>query len=182
MRVLRADVLSVPVVVSNPSNRCYYCKRHVFGAIRAAAEADGYPLLIDGTNASDDLAERPGARAMAELGVVSPLRLCGITKPELRARSREAGLFTWNKPAYACLCTRIRTGERVTAEKLHAVEASETYMMSLGFSDFRVRTAGGAAKLQLKPEQFALALAHREEILRELKKYFSAVTLDLEAR
>ena len=182
MRLLQVDALADEDVVKNPPNRCYYCKRHVFGAIRAAAEADGYPLLIDGTNASDDLAERPGARAMAELGVVSPLRLCGITKPELRARSREAGLFTWNKPAYACLCTRIYTGERVTAEKLHAVEASETYMMSLGFSDFRVRTAGGAAKLQLKPEQFALALAHREEILRELKKYFSAVTLDLEAR
>ena len=85
-------------------------------------------------------------------------------------------------PAYACLCTRIATGERVTAEKLHAIEASEAQLMALGFSDFRVRLSGNAAKLQVKPDQFELVVAHREAILQELKKYFSTAVLDLEAR
>ena len=182
LRLIRADVLADEDIVKNPPNRCYYCKKKIFSAIRAAANADGYEVLLDGTNASDDLNDRPGARALAEMNVLSPLRLCGITKDELRKRSREAGLFTWNKPAYACLCTRIPTGERVTQEKLEVIEKSESFLMGLGFTDFRVRTAGDTAKLQLRPEQFSLLIAHREEILRKLKRNFASVVLDLEAR
>ncbi len=182
LKLIRADVLADGDIVKNPPNRCYYCKRRIFSAIRDEANADGYDVLIDGTNASDDLSDRPGARALAELNVLSPLRLCGITKDELRNRSREAGLFTWNKPAYACLCTRIPTGERVTKEKLEVIEKSESFLMGLGFSDFRVRTAGSTAKLQLRAEQFPLLITHREEILRELQRSFTSVVLDLEAR
>lgn len=182
LRVLRVDVLSDENITANPPDRCYYCKKRIFTAIGAAARSDGYTVLIDGTNASDDLTERPGAKALTELNVLSPLRICGVTKDELRARSREAGLFTWNKPAYACLCTRVPTGEHVTKEKLDVIEKSENYLMKLGFSDFRVRLLGDTAKLQLTPGQFALLVRHREEILRELKQYFTSVTLDLEAR
>ncbi len=182
VRVLTVDVLSVPEVVANPANRCYYCKQNIMGAILVAAAEDGYPLLMDGTNASDDADDRPGMQALRELDVRSPLRECGLTKAEIRRRSKEAGLFTWNKPAYACLATRIPTGEVITAEKLQKTEAAEAYLFSLGFSDFRVRMTGEAAKLQLPAGQLPLLMEHRAEILRTLKQWYSDVLLDLEVR
>ena len=101
--------------------------------ILAAAREDGYPVLLDGTNASDEAGDRPGMRALSELGVLSPLRLCGLTKPEIRRLSKVAGLFTWSKPAYACLATRVKTGEPIRPETLRAVEESEDFLFSLGF-------------------------------------------------
>ena len=118
MRVLAVDVLALPEAAGNPPDRCYHCKHALFSAISAAAEADGFSLLIDGTNASDSAGDRPGMRALRELSVRSPLRECGLEKAEIRRLSREAGLFTWDKPAYACLATRIPAGEVITAEKL----------------------------------------------------------------
>lgn len=147
-----------------------------------AAAADGFDLVIDGTNASDDAGDRPGMRALRELSVRSPLRECGLTKAEIRARSREAGLFTWDKPAYACLATRIPTGEVITAEKLAATETAEAELSGLGFSDFRVRLLDGCARIQVRPEQLTLVLERREEILQKLKPYYRAVVLDLEVR
>ena len=182
LRVLDVDVLSDPVIAANPADRCYHCKKRVFTAISEAARADGYSLLLDGTNASDDASDRPGMRAKAELGVRSPLRECGLTKADIRRASREAGLFTWDKPAYSCLATRVATGETLTAETLSAVEQAETYLMGLGFSDLRVRTSLGAARLQLRREQWPLLVERREEILTELKRWFGPVTLDLEVR
>ena len=98
--VIGLDVLACPEITSNPENRCYHCKRRIMEAIRGAAAEDGYTLLLDGTNASDQSADRPGMRALEEAGILSPLRLCGLTKPVIRARSRAAGLFTWDKPAW----------------------------------------------------------------------------------
>lgn len=90
--------------------------------------SDGYTTILDGTNASDVEGDRPGMKALKELCVKSPLQECGLTKDEIRKRSRNAGLFTWDKPAYACLATRIKTGEVITAEKLDATEKSEEYL------------------------------------------------------
>lgn len=182
MTVIEADVLSHREVTDNPPDRCYHCKRVIFGKIAAAAAADGFSLLLDGTNASDEEGDRPGMRALRELAVRSPLRECGLTKAEIRRRSREAGLFTWDKPAYACLATRIPTGEPITAENLKATEKAEGFLFSLGFRDFRVRRMGSAAKLQLRQEQFEKALAERKTILAALKEDYSAVLLDLEER
>ena len=98
LTVLELDVLSDSQITQNPVNRCYYCKRKIFDKIMEASVADGCEVLIDGTNASDDVSDRPGMKALKELQVHSPLRECGITKEELRIRSKEAGLFTWNKP------------------------------------------------------------------------------------
>ena len=148
--------------------------------IAGSAEKDGYRVILDGTNASDEEGDRPGIRALKELRVMSPLRECGFTKSRIRELSREAGLFTWNKPAYACLATRIPTGERITAEKLEATEHCEEYLAKLGFSDFRVRSFNGAARLQLRKEQLKRAIEMREQISEELKKYYSAVLLDME--
>ena len=150
--------------------------------MRDQAARDGYPVLMDGTNASDDAGDRPGMRAIRELSVRSPLRECGITKAEVRRRSKEAGLFTWDKPAYACLATRIPTGDEITAGFLQKVEQAEDRLFSLGFTDFRVRVFHTAARLQLPEDQMAEALARRREIQTELKPYFSEVFLDLQGR
>ena len=182
MRVLTLDVLADEAVAANPADRCYHCKRRIFSAIAAAAADDGYTLLLDGTNASDDAGDRPGMRALRELSVRSPLRECGLTKPEIRRLSREAGLFTWDKPAYACLATRVPSGERLTLEKLENTERAEDFLFSLGFTDFRVRLSNGAARLHFPENQLPRLLERRAEILRELKKTYSAVMLDLEVR
>ena len=121
-------------------------------------------------------------RALEELSVLSPLRECGISKAEIRARSKEAGLFTWDKPAYACLATRIPAGTPITVHALESTERAEDYLFSLGFSNFRVRMAGKDAKIQLPLSQFGLLAEKREQVVQELKKYYSSVTLDLEAR
>ncbi|MBQ3920823.1 MAG: ATP-dependent sacrificial sulfur transferase LarE [Firmicutes bacterium] len=182
LSVIPIDVLADRKVTENPPDRCYYCKNAIFSTIAAAAAKDGYSLILDGTNASDDEGDRPGMRALKELRVLSPLRLCGLTKPEIRERLKEAGIPIWNKPAYACLATRIPAGEPITAEKLKISEVAESFLFSLGFTDFRVRYFKGAAKLQLREEQIPKALENRETILNELKKYYTAVTLDLEVR
>ena len=176
--VIPADPLCDPRVAENPANRCYYCKQVIMSTIKAAAKRDGFDLVIDGTNASDDIADRPGYKALEEAGVLSPLRLCGLTKAKVRALSREAGLFTWNKPAYACLATRIPTGETITAAKLMNVEKSEDALFRMGFADFRVRTKNGAAKLQFIAEQHGEAGLRLDEIRAALSPYYSEVSLD----
>lgn len=176
------DILQLDEVTDNPSNRCYYCKKRIMGAIRREAGADGYDTIIDGTNASDDDGERPGMKALAEENILSPLRLCGMTKEEIRRRSENAGLFTWNKPAYACLATRIPTGEKITVQKLTAVEQSESYLFSLGFTDFRVRLRDGGALLQFTEKQHERAENELEAIKAELSGLFDTVKLDPKAR
>lgn len=182
MKIVEKDILAVPEAAENGPRRCYYCKQAIFTALWEAARADGYTVLLDGTNASDDAADRPGMQALRELSVRSPLRECGITKPEIRRLSQEAGLFTWEKPAYACLATRIPAGTRIVDEDLKRVESAENMLAGLGFRDFRVRMYHGGARLQVTEEQLALALEKRLEIVSELRELFSAVMLDMEPR
>lgn len=182
LTVLELDALSSEDVARNPANRCYYCKQNIFGNLKRAAAEDGFSLILDGTNASDDAGDRPGMRALREMDVRSPLRECGLTKTEIRRLSHEAGLFTWDKPAYACLATRVPTGEPITAEKLRAVERSEAFLFALGFTDLRVRLRDGGALLQLPAAQHAAAQARWPEITAGLSEYFSTIQLDPKAR
>lgn len=182
MKVIEADILVNNEISANPKDRCYHCKKVIFGLILKAAIEDGFSVVLDGTNASDDEGDRPGMKALRELEVKSPLRTCGLTKSRIRELSHEAGLFTWDKPAYACLATRISSGEVITKEKLEATEQSEQYLTSLGFKDFRVRRVGDVAKLQIKEVQLPLAIDKRQEIFDCLKRYYSEVLLDLEVR
>lgn len=182
LRVVEADILSVPLAAANGPDRCYHCKRALFALLWEAARRDGHTLLLDGTNASDDAGDRPGMRALRELEVRSPLRECGLTKAEIRAQSKKAGLFTWNKPAYACLATRIPTGTAITAVDLERVEAAEGALFALGFTDFRVRLLSGAARIQLPADQWDRASEQREAIRKALSPRFDAVLLDLETR
>ena len=180
--VLELDALADPRVAANPADRCYFCKQNLFRTLKERAIADGYPVLLDGTNASDEAGDRPGMRALAELSVRSPLRECGLTKDEIRARSREAGLFTWDKPAYACLATRVPAGEAITAETLARVEGAEDALFRLGYTDFRVRVFHSAARLQLPRGQMERAVREAETIQAALKPYFTPILLDLEGR
>lgn len=182
LTVIEVDMLQCPQITANPADRCFFCKKLIFSKIAEQALKDGFNTLLDGTNASDDPSDRPGMKALNELSVLSPLRECGLTKEEIRRRSKEAGLFTWDKPAYACLATRIPTGEAITKEKLECTERAEDFLISLGFVDFRVRMAGTAARLQIPASQFERLINNRTAIVQELKRYYSAVTLDLEAR
>lgn len=182
LKVIPVDVLCQNEVRSNPKDRCYHCKIIMFSHVLEAAKADGFDLILDGTNASDDLSDRPGVKALREYGVRSPLRECGLTKEEIRLLSKEAGLFTWDKPAYACLATRIPTGEVITPEKLVRTEAAEAYLSGLGLRDFRVRLMGSNAKIQVSPADLKLLMEHREDIVKKLKQSYGQVLLDLEVR
>lgn len=183
IQVLTLDVLACPDVTVNPKNRCYFCKQHIFGNILRQAKADGYHTVLDGTNASDQVSDRPGIKALQEMKVLSPLRLTGLTKAEIRRLSREAGLFTWDKPSYACLATRIPTGTEITGADLARTEWAEDHLMSLGFRDLRVRQlSGDLALVQLPEAQMDTFLALRREITRTLKTRYAGVLLDMEAR
>ncbi|WZL73304.1 ATP-dependent sacrificial sulfur transferase LarE [Clostridiaceae bacterium 35-E11] len=182
MTIIPADILAVPEVVENGPNRCYYCKQAAFSLILKAAKADGFSLVIDGTNASDDVNDRPGMKALKELQVRSPLRECGLSKAAIREASKKAGLFTHDKPSYACLATRIPTGSSIQLEDLKRVEAAENRLFALGFKGFRARLMGNMVRLELPENQFELLIRKRQDVQRELSYYFERIVLDLEPR
>lgn len=180
--VAELNALENPQVAANDPLRCYYCKTTLFTQLRKLAAKDGCTLLMDGTNASDSFDGRPGMRALQELEVRSPLRECGLTKAEIRRLSREAGLFTSEKPSYACLATRIPTGTKITEALLKKVEQGENRMFAMGFTDFRIRFFHGAAKIQLPESQFGMAIEKKNELNQALSPYFDGVMLDLTPR
>ena len=182
LTVLELDILAFQDVASNPPDRCYHCKRRLFGTILEAASADGFTTLIDGTNASDDAEDRPGMKALKEVGVLSPLRLCGLTKKDIRGLAEDAGLPVRYKPSYSCLATRIEPGKPIAEEDLKRVEAAEDVLRGMGFTDLRVRKRGDAAFIQLPENEMPAALYQRKEILAGLRPYFDKVLLDLEGR
>lgn len=178
LTVLEVDVLSLPEVAANPADRCYHCKRALFTRLTAAAAADGFPLVLDGSNASDDAGDRPGMRALRELGVRSPLRECGLSKADIRRLAREAELPVWDKPSYACLATRIPAGTAITAEDLARAARGEAALLERGFSDFRLRLRDGGALLQVRREQMERARALLPELRELLAADFRTVELD----
>lgn len=182
INTINYDILSEINIANNPSNRCYFCKNKIFSLISERAASEGYNTIIDGTNLSDSEDDRPGMKALKELNILSPLRICGLTKDEIRRLSKEAGLFTWNKAAYACLATRVAAGNKITEEILNKIEKSENFLYDMGYRDFRVRYFYNAAKLQFKKEDMDRAYNNRFEISNKLKTYFNDILLDLEGR
>ena len=180
--VIPLDQLSDPLIRQNEPLRCYYCKKRIFSAIHKAAVKDGYTILCDGTNADDQEDDRPGFRALRELEVRSPLRECGITKSELRRLSKEAGLFTHDKAAYACLATRVPTGEALTLEALQVTETAEGILYDIGFRDFRIRCSQGMPRLQIRREQFPLYTEKKERILTALAPLYKELWQEPEVR
>lgn len=182
MKILKIDVLDKEEIAANPYDRCYYCKQEIFGTILKEAKKDGFEVLLDGTNYSDSYEDRPGMKAKEELQVLSPLRECKLTKENIRALSKVAGLPTWSKPSYSCLATRVMTNTTISKEILLRTEKAEDYLRSKGFTDFRVRTVSDGAKIQVLENELEKVLELRKDILEELSKYYKNIVLDLEVR
>lgn len=180
--ILTIDELEIPGIRQNPQNRCYLCKSALFSRLKQTAADEGTAFVSEGSNL-DDLGDyRPGLKALAELGIRSPLREAGLTKTEIRALSQEAGLPTWSKPSFACLASRFVYGETITKEKLAMVEAAEEYLISLGFHQLRVRIHGNMARIELEPDAMKRVFKDNmaEQIDHKLRKLgFSYVSLDL---
>jgi len=178
--ILPTAELDDPAYRANTPDRCYFCKSNYLDELLAYASAHGYPYLVDGANA-DDLGDyRPGQKAARERGVRSPLQEAGLTKAEIRTLARERGLSNWDKPAAACLASRIPYGTPVTAETLAQIEAAEEHLHRLGFRQVRVRHHGSVARLELEPANLARAVELREDIVAALQEVgFAYVTLDL---
>lgn len=180
--VLQPEPLAQPEFCANDSRRCYYCKQLIFGAIKAKAQELGCGSLLDGANADDAGDYRPGMEAAAELGFISPLLACGFTKQEVRELARRYGLAAADKPAYACLASRIAYGETITPAKLAMVEQAEDALRKLGLKDLRVRCHGNLARIEINRQQIAQAADElRQQIIAAVRGAgFAYVTLDLE--
>lgn len=181
--VLPMDELEDAGFAANPQDRCYLCKRMRLEAVVHWAAERGVPWVLDGSNADDRGDYRPGMRALSEFGAVrSPLLEAGMTKAEVRAAARAMGLFTWNKPARACLASRIPYGEPVTAEALRRVEAAERFLAGVlpPAAQFRVRAHGDLARVEAEDQDLPRVLARREDVAEGLRAAgFRYVTLDL---
>jgi uncharacterized protein len=166
--------------VANTPQRCYYCKSHVGDELIAYARANGYRFVVDGNNADDVGNHRPGRRAAQERGIRSPLQEAGLTKAEIRAWTHELGLPNWDKPAAACLSSRIPYGAPVTVEGLSQIERAESYLHEQGFRQLRVRHHGPVARLELDAADFPRVLELRHAIVTALREIgFVYVALDL---
>jgi len=169
--------------VSNPSNRCYFCKTELWDTLGPIGRDRGISFMLDGFNADDVGDYRPGAVAAKEHGVRSPLLEAGLTKAEIRTLSRQMGLSTWDKPAMACLSSRVPYGERISREKLEQIDRAEELLRELGFRQVRVRHHGDIARIELPPDDLPRFFAEgfAEPIARRLRDLgFKYVTADLQ--
>ena len=168
--------------VENSPQRCYHCKTELHGLLSAMAARRGFAVVVDGCNVDDLGDHRPGRVAAAEHGVRSPLVEAGLSKDEIRVLSRERGLPTWDKPAMACLSSRIPYGMQVTVEALERIGAAEAFLRSLGIRQLRVRHHGDVARIEVEPDGMAVLMqdGNRERAVERLKELgYQCVTLDL---
>lgn len=167
----------------NPPDRCYLCKKELFGKIKEMAAKHGIPYILEGSNLDDNKDYRPGMAAIKELGIISPLIQAGFYKEEIRMSAKEMGLKAWNKPSMACLASRFAYGEQITKEKLLMADKAEQLLAGKGFSQARVRIHGQMARIEVMPDDFAKLIKEdiREEIISGLKSYgFTYISMDLE--
>jgi len=181
-REIVSEELDIPEFNHNPRNRCYYCKKELFGKLRGIADKEGLIHVLDGTNIDDRSDHRPGRQAASELGVLSPLEEAGLTKQDIRQLSRQLGLPTWDKPACACLSSRFPYGTAITHERVKQVGQAEEALRKLGFRVLRVRYHDAVARLELGPEEFEQAVGMlREDVTTIIKAAgFTYVSVDLQ--
>lgn len=179
-RIIQTSELNIPGYKENTPNRCYFCKQNLFQHLQVYLEKEGYEHIVYGLIADDMGEHRPGYKAAIEQGVRGPLQEAGLYKSEIRELSKQLGLPTWDKPSFACLSSRIAYGEMITQEKLTRVDRAESFIMSLGIRQVRVRTHGQIARIEVEAGDMAKLLEHREEIINALTSYgYTFVTLDL---
>ncbi len=175
------DELGIPGFAENPPDRCYICKKGIFGRMMEVASAEGFDAIAEGTNMSDQGDYRPGLRAIRELGILSPLQTAELYKPEIRALSAAMGLPTWNQPSAACLASRFAYGEKITRKKLGMVERAENVLTDMGFRQLRVRMHGDAlARIEVGESQLERLFSQRDRVTAALCDIgFTYVTMDL---
>ncbi len=183
--IIKTEELSDHRYNSNPENRCYFCKSHLFNGLSAAADEYEIEVIADGTNADDLKGHRPGKLAGDERGVISPLADCGFSKAEIRQLSKEMKLSTYSKPAMACLASRFPQGVAINQKRLSQVEKAEDLLAELGFSQFRVRfhDEGRVARIELAQTEIERALQppYRQKISEGLKSLgFNYISIDLD--
>lgn len=181
-REIISEELDIPEFRNNPPNRCYYCKKELFGKLRIIADEEGLQCVVDGANVDDQSDHRPGRVAAAELGVRSPLEEAGFAKDDIRQVSRALQLPTWQKQAFACLSSRFPHGVEITPEKLSIVEQCENLLHVEGIRTFRVRAHGDLARIEVGREEMARFLDDffRDKIYEAFQKAgFRYVSLDL---
>lgn len=167
---------------SNPPERCFFCKKELFGKLRAVAGRDNLDWIADGSNLDDTGDYRPGLEAGKKLGVRSPLIEARLTKEDVRMLSREAGLPTWDKPSKACLSSRLPYGSEITLEKLAAIEEAENFLEDVGFKEIRVRHHGEIARVEVNKGQISRLASPgvREQVVSKLKSLgFKHIAVDL---
>ena len=170
-----------PAYAANATDRCFHCKDTAYGTFKQLASREGLAVIIDGTNADDSSDFRPGRRAASEHGVRSPLAEAGMTKQSIRDWARELGLAVWDKPAAACLSSRVPYGSPVTLEKLSRIDRAESALKSLGFRQCRVRDHGTVARIEIEAALLPLLLEQRSTVVTALKQAgFAYISLDLE--
>ncbi|MDR1052815.1 MAG: ATP-dependent sacrificial sulfur transferase LarE [Planctomycetaceae bacterium] len=181
--VVDSEELEIEGFSSNPLNRCYLCKTGLFTKIRQVAAARGIEHIAEGSNADDEGDYRPGMQAVAEFGILSPLRHAKLTKNEIRQLSEKLGLPTWNKQSFACLSSRFPYGENISRERLAMIDNAEQFLLDAGFVQVRVRFHGNLARIETDENGFKLLLSEkklRENIYKKFKEIgFTYVSIDL---
>jgi len=182
-RFIRSNELGIPEFVENRKNRCYICKKHLFVQLFKIAKESGLSHVAHGANIDDLKDYRPGFKAAEEAGAVAPLIDAGLTKGEIRQISKSMGLSTWNKPAMACLASRIPYGMTITADRLDRISRAEEMILRLGFKTCRVRHHGKIARIEMDPDDFNRVMnkSVRLQLIKELKGIgYTHVALDME--
>lgn len=180
-RFIETDELQNPSFFENPPERCYYCKKELFGQLTAIAKEEGYNYILDGSNLDDTADFRPGMKAAEEIGIRSPLKEVGLEKDEIRILSMLMGLPTWDKPSSPCLSSRFPYGVRITKESLKMVEEAENFLKELGFNQVRVRHFGDIARIEVEKEDIEKLLKYGLKVMERLKSLgYTYVCLDLE--
>lgn len=182
-RVIKTTEMEEAVFTSNPTDRCYHCKKALFTEMTNLARSQGLGAVLEGSTVTDLSDFRPGERALAELGVLSPLRQADFTKPEVRALGKAVGLSVWDRPQAACLASRFPYGVEITAEALGKVERIEDGLRDLGFRQVRARYHGDLLRIELEKSDLETAARPetRDKIVQMARREgFRFVTLDLQ--
>lgn len=180
-KIIKTQELKENNFIRNPLNRCYFCKKELFGRLKKMAKRYKLHYVVDATNVSDKKDYRPGTQAKKELGVRSPLLEAGIDKEEIRRYSKKLGLFTWNKPQLACLASRIPYGRRIELPLLKRIASAESFLKKLGFSQVRVRHYNGFCRIEVAKNDLPALITRRQPIVKNLRRLgYHYITLDLE--